>query len=231
MRDLITTGKLRDGQTFRVEKLTSDDLSSIITLQEKLKLTTNGQKFLEPLSYAEFSGILSGKGYMIGVFIDKKIVAFRAMAEPPIDEEHLGIDAGLPKEELPNVIYSEISNVDPDYQGNGLQKYMGKIVMKEVDNTRFRYVCATVAPFNIASLKDKFSLGMEIVALKEKYGRKLRYIFLKDLMHSKDERACTEKLRILMGEMEQQQKILQSGFIGTSIEKTEGNWHVQYCKF
>jgi hypothetical protein len=38
-----------------------------------------------------------------------------------------------------------------------------------------------VAPYNIPSLKDKFAQGMQIAALKEKYGGLLRYVFVRDL--------------------------------------------------
>ena len=44
------------------------------------------------------------------------------------------------------------------------------------ENSKYDYVCCTVAPFNIPSLKDKFSQGMEIAALKEKYGGSMRYV-------------------------------------------------------
>lgn len=54
--------------------------------------------------------------------------------------------------------------------------------MQQVDLTKFNVVCATVMPGNIASLKDKFSQGMHVAALKLKYGGKLRYVFMKDLM-------------------------------------------------
>src|SRR5690606_9485680 len=105
------------------------------------------------------------------------------------EEGHLGIDAGVPITELSTVIYSEISNVDPHFRGNNLQVLLGEILMQEVDRQRFRYVCTTVAPFNIASLKDKFAHGMEIVALKVKYGDLLRYILMKDLTQNPQEKS------------------------------------------
>ena len=105
------------------------------------------------------------------------------MLVPPIDEEHLGWDIGLSESELPKVIYQEISNVLPAFRGNQLQKILASLIMQELakKNHSYRYVCCTVAPFNIPSLKDKFSQGMRIAALKEKYGGSLRYIFVKDL--------------------------------------------------
>ena len=44
------------------------------------------------------------------------------------------------------------------------------------EDSKYDYVCCTVAPFNIPSLKDKFAQGMAIAALKEKYGGSLRYV-------------------------------------------------------
>src|SRR5699024_10216636 len=100
---------------------------------------------------------------------------------PPLDDpEHLGIDAGIAKQERHKMIYSEITVVHPYYRGNGLQTYMGEIVFEQMDKNLYPYVAATVAPFNIPSLKDKFALGMMIIALEEKYNGKLRYVLFKD---------------------------------------------------
>lgn len=63
---------------------------------------------------------------------------------------------GILKEELPNTLFSVVTNVDPDYRGSGLQKLLGEKIMETIDRNRFRYVLSTVAPFNIPSLKDKF---------------------------------------------------------------------------
>lgn len=229
MKATIATGKLHDDQTFYVRYLTLDDLPIIMKLQEKVKDALVSGAILEPLSKEEFTVILSEHELMIGVFIEEKMIAFRAMLKPEIDKAHLGIDAGLTTEELPKVIYSEISNVDPDYRGNGLQSFMGKLLMKRFDGKRFNYVCATVAPQNIPSLKDKLELGLEIVALKEKYGGKLRYILIKDLATKpKDNR--TGLTFILMKDIKKQQKILAARFQGVSIKEENGEWFVGYSK-
>ena len=34
---------------------------------------------------------------MIGAYYNEQLIAFRAMLEPELDEEHLGKDAGLPR--------------------------------------------------------------------------------------------------------------------------------------
>src|SRR5690625_2572737 len=171
----IATGTLRDERVFQVEGLTMEDLPQIIQLQSKVKNTLTSSDFLSPLSEEEYTFILDGNGFMVGVFVEGKMIAFRAMLNPELDEEHLGIDAGLSQGDLPQVIYSDMSNVDPDYRRNALQNYMGKLVMKEIDRHRSRYVCVTVPRMNIPSVKDKFSLGLQVIALKEKHAGLLRY--------------------------------------------------------
>lgn len=230
MSENIATGELRDGQTFQVNYLTIDDLPFIMKLQKKVENALSSSTILEPLSEEEFTGILSGDRLMIGVFVEGEMIAFRAMRNPELDAEHLGIDAGLSEDDLPKVIYQEISTIDPDFQGNGLQNYMGEIVMKIIDNKHFRYVFATVAPFNIPSLKDKLKFGLEIVALKEKYGGKLRYIFMKDLAASKNKRVCNAESFVKMSEIVEQQKLMGAGFMGISIKEVGDEWYVQYCR-
>ena len=230
MNRQIASGTLRDERVFQVERLTMEDLPQIIQLQSKVKNMLTSSDFLSPLSEEEYTSILTGNGFMVGVFVEGKMIAFRAMLKPELDEEHLGIDAGLSQEDLPQVIYSEISNVDPDYRGNGLQNYMGKLVMKEIDRHQFRYVCATVAPMNIPSIKDKFSLGLQIIALKEKYTGMLRYVFFKDLSASLMDNVYAEEHFVHIKEIEEQQTLIQSGFLGTGIKEYDGEWYIQYCK-
>ncbi|MGM2835110.1 GNAT family N-acetyltransferase, partial [Bacillus cereus group sp. Bce025] len=146
-----------------------------------------------------FQYILEGNGMMIGAFIDNKLIAFRALLVPPIDDEHLGLDIGIAESKLHRVIYQEISNVHPNCRGNGMQKILATVIMNELqkDDSKYDYVCCTVAPFNIPSLKDKFAQGMEIAALKEKYGGSMRYVFVKEYRGDK-EREWTEIDNVLM---------------------------------
>lgn len=139
------------------------------------------------------------------------------------------MDIGLEPSELSKVIYQEISSVHPDYRGNGLQKLLGRFIMDELNknNHSYRYVCCTVAPFNIPSLKDKFVQGMQIAALKEKYGNLLRYVFVKDL---KEERTKMHDhmIRINMADIQLQQEKLAAGWRGLKMEAAEGEIWIHY---
>lgn len=222
---------LKNGGKIDVIQLSVDHLDEILVLQKKVIASLTTGAFLQPLKQEEFLAILQGKGMMIGAYYEDQLIAFRAMLEPEVDEEgHLGLDVGVPIDELSTVIYSEISNVDPDFRGNNLQVLLGEVLMLEVNRQRFRYVCTTVAPFNIASLKDKFVHGMEIVALKVKYGDLLRYILLKDLTLNLRE-GVTASCKVLMADIVQQQSYLQDGWRGTAIEQVENEWFVHFEKY
>lgn len=219
---------LKSGQVLTIKSLDIDNLQSILDLQTEVIASLADTAFLQPLTKEEFLFILNGNGMMVGAFHDNNLIAFRAMLEPEIDEEHLGRDAGLIESELSAVLYSEISNVSPKYQGNGLQTILGELLMDQVNANRFRYIFTTVAPFNIASLKDKFSLGMYIISLKMKYGNLLRYTMMKEV--NVVESTETNLLKVDMSDIARQQALLCEGWVGTGIEETDGKWKVVFRK-
>jgi len=225
---MITSGFLGN-ERYEVYLLDETHIPELVTLQQEVVNALPDKAILQPLDNDELSFILSGNGLMIGVFVEEKLIAFRALLEPMIDKEHLGYDIGLEtEEELRKVLYQEISNVHPDYRGYGLQRTMADIIMQQVDESKFNTVCATVMPGNIASLKDKFSQHMHIAALKLKYGGKLRYVFMKSLPYKGHE--WTEEQFVPMKSTEAQQQLLKSGFIGISMKADGADWLIQYVK-
>ncbi|WP_342463014.1 GNAT family N-acetyltransferase [Ureibacillus sp. FSL K6-8385] len=227
MSEIIEQGVLRD-IPYHVKKLKVDDLPQILDLQRTVVDALPHKDILEPLSAEEFEYILKGNGIVIGVFVGDRLIAFRALLIPEIDDQHLGKDIGLNEEDLKRVIYQEISNVHPEFRGYGLQKKMAKIIMKLIDDSEFDYVMATVMPYNIPSIKDKLHQGMHIAALKEKYGGKLRYIFVKPLR--KKLKLKKEAVLIPMGDIEGQKNLLHNGYIGVAIKHQCDDWYVEYRK-
>ncbi|WP_077297015.1 hypothetical protein [Virgibacillus pantothenticus] len=229
---IIATGKLPSKeQPFYVRFLNNEDIFEILYLQNMVRQSLEVADFLQPLTVQEYEHILSGNGSMIGVFVDDRLIAFRAMLIPEInDPEHLGIDLGLNELQRQKMLYSEISNVHPDFRGNRLQTYMGKLLFAQIDQPSFQYVATTVAPFNIASLKDKLALDMEIHALKEKYNGKLRYILFRDLHTTKNGKSYTDKQEVNMNAIARQQQLLQLGYQGNSICQSDNTYWVRYVK-
>ncbi|KMP16995.1 benzoate transporter [Bacillus cereus] len=227
---VLYKGSLKqNNDPFHVTLLSKEHIEQILLLQNIVVEALEDKSRLQPLSQEEFQYILEGNGMMIGAFIKNELIAFRALLVPLIDDEHLGLDIGLPESELHRVIYQEISNVHPNYRGNGIQKILATVIMDELqkENSKYDYVCCTVAPFNIPSLKDKFSQGMEIAALKEKYGGSMRYVFVKEL-RGDNERDWTDIKSIPMNNAGGQQALLSEGYRGYEMEKVDGDFFVKF---
>ncbi|MCU5514179.1 GNAT family N-acetyltransferase [Bacillus wiedmannii] len=227
---VLYKGSLKqNNEPFHVTLLTLENIEQILSLQNVVVEALEDKSRLQPLSLEEFQYILEGNGMMIGAFIENELIAFRALLVPPIDDEHLGLDIGIPESELHRVIYQEISNVHPNSRGNGMQKILATVIMDELqkEDSKYDYVCCTVAPFNIPSLKDKFAQGMEIAALKAKYGGSMRYVFVKELRSDK-ERDWTDVKHILMSDAGKQQALLSEGYRGYEMEKKEDTFIVKF---
>ncbi|WP_214783502.1 hypothetical protein [Exiguobacterium sp. s183] len=216
------------GLPLQVRVLTLSDLPELLLIQEAVIQALAEPEHYQSLSIEEFTKLLTDQT-LIGATSEGRLIAFRAMLIPPIDDEHLGRDIGWPEDSLERVLYQEVTNVHPDFRGYGLQTHLGKLLMSQVESdNRFDVVCATVAPFNIPSMKDKFTLGLRIGALKEKYGGKLRYIFYKELHRSWQ--PTSEVVDVPMEERARQVKLLQDGWFGTGLMKQGEQWVVRYEK-
>lgn len=228
---VIYDGRLKNGKPFTVMKLTEKQLNDILTLQQYVYERLAQKEILEKLTVDEFRYILEGNGLIIGVIVDDTLIGIRALLVPPIDENHLGIAVGLQEEELEKVIYQEISFIHPSYRGNRLQQLLAKLIMEELNKTEhpYRYVCCTVAPFNIPSLKDKFNQMMQVKALKTIYGGKLRYIFMKDLKAT-DEQQWQETKEVAMDDISLQQQLLQAGWVGYQLIDRNGKYFIRFGK-
>ncbi|HFK1765573.1 benzoate transporter [Bacillus wiedmannii] len=227
---VLYKGSLKqNNEPFHVTLLSLEHIDQILSLQNVVVEALEDKSRLQPLSLEEFQYILEGNGMMIGAFIENELIAFRALLVPPIDDEHLGLDIGIAESELHRVIYQEISNVHPNSRGNGMQKILATVIMDELqkEDSKYDYVCCTVAPFNIPSLKDKFAQGMEIAALKEKYGGSMRYVFVKELRGDKVS-DWTEIENVLMSDAGGQQALISEGYRGYEMEKIDGDFVVKF---
>ncbi|WDH77162.1 hypothetical protein PTI97_06500 [Exiguobacterium marinum] len=220
-------GEIKD-LSLQVDVLSLSDLPELLSVQDAVIQVLAEPEHYQSLSIEELTKLLKDQT-LIGAKSDGRIIAFRAMLIPPIDNEHLGRDIGWPEDLLERVIYQEVTNVHPEFRGYGLQTHLGKLLMSQVESDyRFDVVCATVAPFNIPSMKDKFSLGLRIGAFKEKYGGKLRYIFYKE-MHRMWQ-PTSEVTEVPMEDRARQGELLQAGWVGTDMMKQGEQWIVRYEK-
>ncbi|MCH4826503.1 hypothetical protein [Planococcus halocryophilus] len=226
----ITNQVLHKKLPFSMKRLYLEDLPIIEQVQAKVMESISEKASLQALTTEEFLFILNERGLMVGAFVEEELIGFRALLIPDIDEEHLGWDIGLPPDELGKVIYQEISVVLPEYRGNRLQQKLAEVIMKELPNleVKFRYICCTVAPMNIPSLKDKFTQSMHIAALKEKYEGLKRYILVKDL-EKIDVHYC-EHVTVKLDDLNKQKQLLSEGYVGIGFQLVHGFHELQFAK-
>lgn len=151
------------------------DLPELLELQNKVYDTLEDKEVLQTLTEREFEQIIA-QGFIIGAYEDGRLIGSRSMYVPSIDEEgHLADDVGI--EDKESVIYSEISFIDPEKRGRGMQSEMGhELIEKTRRDGRFENILTTVMPENIPSLKDKFRLGFKVRKTTYKYSGKKRHI-------------------------------------------------------
>lgn len=212
--------------------LSKEDLEEILTLQALVYNRLEDKKILETLSREEYEYILDGKGLIVGIHLKGELIAFRALLEPEITADHLGLYVGLSKDELSDVIYQEISIVHPEHRGKGLQKELGIEAMQHIleGTVNYKYICSTVSPYNIASLKDKFSQQMRVKALACVYADKLRYVFIKSLYSNSKDKSVHSELIPLDNISKQQEMINKDGWIGTDLIESAGNFYIKLIK-
>lgn len=216
---------------FTFRQLTEADIDAMMAIQEVVVDALVDPDMLALLSVDEGMYMLQGHGKMIGAFVSEALVAFRGVLEPPIDDEHLGIDVGLTEQELPHVLYQEVSMVLPMYRGHRLQQQLATRIMEMIEQSdkNYTHVCATVAPTNIPSLKDKFKQGMHTVRLKKTYGDKWRYVFSKPLQ-------TTWKLNVSettsadIQDLDAHIQLLESGWYGTELVQDGDTFSIIYHK-
>lgn len=226
----IVNQQLHEKQPMHMKRLYLEDLPIIEQVQQKVIDSLPDKTVLQPLTTEEFLFILNERGLLVGAFAEGQLIGFRALLIPEIDEEHLGYDLGLPAEELPRVIYQEISAVLPEYRGNRLQQKLAEVIMEELPHLKeqFRYVCCTVAPMNIPSLKDKFSQRMHIGAFKEKYEGMQRYILVKDLDNLSPQ--YTDQTAAKIDDLESHKQLLEKGYVGIGFLVAKGYYEIQFAK-
>lgn len=97
---------------------------------------------------------------------------------PDLAEDHLGWALGWTPERLVRACHLESIAVHPRYRGRGLQRLLLQAA-EEALSAEYADLLATVAPENIASLRNFRRMGYEVTAEVRKYGGYDRYILLK----------------------------------------------------
>lgn len=238
LSDVLESGHLRhrldqSERYFEIRLLSASHLDDVMFVQDQTFQALPDKSIYYPSARHIFQDSLSGRGLVIGCFVEDALIGFRSIWLPTDSEENLGIDIGIEKKEhLIKVAHLERACVLPEFTGNRLQMRMTNHAIELAkQHGHFRYLCSTVAPTNYASMQDKFSADMVIVSLLKKYEDYYRYIFFRDILNPYDlNKDLTHTLSINGGDIENQIELLNQSprYIGYQQHRVDGITSVSY---
>lgn len=170
-------------ETANIRKLNLNDFEMVQKLQDISLENLKRKDFCVELTKDELKAILTeGRGFTYGVFVDNNLISFYSVLFPN-EEEYLGKDMGLTKDNMNISANLEITHTLSNYQGNKFQKVLCELCLEEIKKnySHIRYIMATIAPQNYSSMASTLCYGVYAFVLKNKYNDLKRYILLRDL--------------------------------------------------
>ena len=220
----------RDGnqekKEYQMSFLDGSHLDQVMALQSAVYDSLDDeQKFVpDPREFYEKRALVDGKGMMIGVFVEKTMIAARSVSFPGLTEHNLGLELDLPEEDLKKAGILESSMVLPEYRGNRLQGLMLKPTMNELVERGCSLVLCTISPFNYPSLKNVMDAGLLIRDLKARggiYNGKLRFLLALDL-RMEHKLVFRDTCTVQNTDITVQKSLLTLGLAGYALKKLPG---------
>jgi len=218
-------------EDYYIIKLSNIHFEQLMKLQTAVMESMERRDLYAGLTVGEIDNMLiDDGGLMVGAFVGDVMIAFYGIYFPGDNEDNLGRDVGIPKEDYHNVMHLEGAGVHPYYRGNSLQKILNSVCVAEAMKIRpVEHVCATVSPYNYASLDHLFAAKLYIKDMKKKYGDMLRYICYRNL--------CCEKeiihdsiINVESSDFNLQSKLLSERFIGFKIINSNKRCFIDFAK-
>jgi len=202
---------------FHMELLGTDWLGRALALQTAVLRQVKEPGLVVSLSADEFERMLGPEGKVVGVLAQERLIGLFGVYFPGSSEENLARDLDMPPTERLRAFHMEIAYVDPDFQGNGLQKQMmAALVGRVARGGAYRWALATIDPRNLASLVSAFGLKLLAARVMPKYGGLLRYIMVQDVARpiAVDAGSAVE---VPIEDVERQQDMFAHGYVGYQI--------------
>ena len=164
-----------------IRTIKQEDINLIIQLHPIIKeslMNTNDFYFDD---YDFYKNHLVSGGEILGCYVYDTLIAYAVLIFPGFDNENLGYDLLLEKNELLKVAHLDSVAVHPGYRGNKLQYILFSLLEKISIQKGYKHLYSTVSPSNKYSLNNLLKLGLEIKLEKMKYDGKNRLILYKSL--------------------------------------------------
>ncbi len=214
----------RHVESYTMRLVEAREIDVVVNLQNLVYDGLPNKEVLYKDSKIEMLDDLYNGAKIIGVFnsVDQ-LISYRYISFPRNSSKNLGRDIALDLSELDKVVHLETTLVDPMYRGNRLQSLTLEKAIEIIEPMDMKHILCTVSPYNLFSLFNIMSAGLNIKALKRKYGLEYengmwRFILHKDL--SMDLSRCFDDTKHLkMDRIHEQKKLIEDGYIGYNLVK------------
>lgn len=214
----------RHVESYTMRLVEAREIDAVMKLQNLVYEGLPNKEVLYKDTKFEMLDDLYNGAKIIGVFnsVDQ-LISYRYISFPRHSSKNLGRDISLNLSELDKVVHLETTLVDPMYRGNRLQSLTLEKAIEIIEPMDMKHIMCTVSPYNLFSLFNIMSAGLNIKALKKKYGVEYddgmwRFILHKDL--SIDLRNCFDDTKHLkMDRIHEQKKLIENGYIGYNLVK------------
>ncbi|MGB5158923.1 hypothetical protein [Desulfobacterium sp. N47] len=206
-------------KSYQIKILGINYLDQIMELHQLIIDRLIRKDTLEPFTTEFMKEHLGNKGFIIGADYGKKLIAFRNVYFPDINEKewNLGIDLGFDESILHKVANLQMVCVHPVYRGNSLALIMNGNAIRIIKSLgKYDHICATVSPYNYWNLRILFDSGFVVKKLTTKYNGKLRYIVHRNLKETQRfDPVCHES--VVLTDFTKQYELLNKGWYGTGL--------------
>lgn len=213
----------RHVESYTMRLVDAREIDAVVNLQNLVYEGLPNKEVLFKDSKFEMLDDLYNGAKIIGVFNSmNQLISYRYISFPMHASKNLGRDIALNLSELDKVVHLETTLVDPMYRGNRLQSLTLEKAIELIEPMHMNHIMCTVSPFNLFSLFNIMSAGLNIKALKRKYGiddeGMWRFILHKDL--TMDLRSCFDDTKHLkMDRIQEQKKLIENGYVGYNLVK------------
>lgn len=213
----------RQVEPYMMRLVNPKEIDQVVNLQELVYNGLPNKEVLYKDTKREMLDDLYNGAMIIGVYNSTdELISYRYISFPGNSSKNLGNDIYLMNRDLDKVVHLETTLVSPDYRGNRLQALTLNKAIELIEPMDMKHVMCTVSPYNLFSLYNIMSAGLNIRALKRKYGEESgngmwRFILHKDL--STDMKMINEFQLLKMDCIEEQKRLIENGYIGYNLVK------------
>jgi len=164
-----------------IKKGTSSDVGALVDLLCAVRETMPVKEWFYVDTPEEFCHQMDEGIMELWLATDEdRIVGAFDLLVPGLREINYGYALGFTKEELLRVVNMDSVAVDPEYQGQGIQRKLLQTAEDWLKEQGNRILLCTIHPDNCYSLQNGLKLGYEIQKQLPVYGS-VRYILRKDI--------------------------------------------------